>query len=467
MDSLKRIGEFFLSPKVSHVFKSLIGLFVFIIFFTMIGVNFIEWQYVFMIDAVLLVVFILLHRLRWGLYLMLLLFPFMNFEFRLGAIHVPYVDLAAMATFLAFALKTVGEIMGRETTSWVAIKRIFPGFGFALLFFLASFLSVYNNEFWQPAIKYLLRPIVFFYLMFLVLPYNVIDKKKVFERSLKLFVLVGVIVAIMGLLSFASAGGPWYSHRAVPFSFGDFNPLGGNHNAIAEILVVTIPAALILFWREDKIKRRGWWLMAVSFMAIILLLTFSRAGWLALLVEALVLFFVENRRKLDKYAVTAVILILIFAASLFYLSVWQQVSWIQSSNSNRLMLTSIAFSSFLNHPIIGNGLNTFQDLIGRTFVYKVEFGDPLESHGFIQKISTESGLLGIISFLLLLGYLFFNYIKGYGRAQGEKEKQLVACLIVMLVGIVFFELFSTSYYVARMWLPIGVGLAGIKLIKRQ
>jgi len=32
---------------------------------------------------------------------------------------------------------------------------------------------------------------------------------------------------------------------------------------------------------------------------------------------------------------------------------------------------------------------------------------------------------------------------------------------------VMFELFSTSYYNARMWLPIGVGLAAVRLYKED
>ena len=93
----------------------------------------------------------------------------------------------------------------------------------------------------------------------------------------------------------------------------------------------------------------------------------------------------------------------------------------------------------------------------------MEFGDPLESHGFVQKLLTETGILGLISFVSLLIYLGNKHLQGYAKAKFLTNKRIITCLMMVFVGLVLFELFSTSYFVANMWLPIGVGLAGVKL----
>ncbi len=63
----------------------------------------------------------------------------------------------------------------------------------------------------------------------------------------------------------------------------------------------------------------------------------------------------------------------------------------QSSNSTRLMLTQIAMQVFETSPIFGGGAGTFLERVGSTQVFLIEYGDPLDSHGFIQKIAAETG----------------------------------------------------------------------------
>jgi O-antigen ligase len=125
-------------------------------------------------------------------------------------------------------------------------------------------------------------------------------------------------------------------------------------------------------------------------------------------------------------------------------------------------MTSVAWYHFTNHPFVGNGLNSFNDLVGKTFLYSVEFGDPLESHGFMQKLLSETGLLGFLGFVVLLLKIFKDLLHAYLNSFGT-NKLMILLLIMMSCGAVFFQLFSTSYFLSQMWLPLGVSLAGIKL----
>ena len=276
--------------------------------------------------------------------------------------------------------------------------------------------------------------------------------------------VVGILVSILGLLSvFFPQEAAWSVPRAMPFSIAGFNPLGGNQNAVAEVLVISIPIAMILFLISEKIKKRGLYILAIALMMIVLLLTFSRAGWLALMVELLILFFIKYRHKINRNVIIALVLMMIFIPLIMYFTIWSQLDWMESSNANRLLLTNISWHSFLEHPIIGNGLNSFQRIVGQTFVYRVEFGDPLDSHGFIQKIATESGFLGVLTFVLLLGYVFYKNISAYAHAKFLSHKLVVLCFLMLISGIVVFELFSTAYFLATTWLPLGISLAAAKL----
>ncbi|NQT49955.1 O-antigen ligase family protein [Candidatus Kuenenbacteria bacterium] len=460
----KSIKQFFTSKEIEHAFKIFIIAVIVVSVFSLIAVNFINPVYVVAVDLLVLIILLLFKFPVFGLYLMIFIYPYVNWQFIWGDFNLPYVDLVAILLFLAVIIRLLFDLAENKKVQKLTLKKIFPGLMFAGLFILASALSLFNSQYFGAGLKYLFRPIVFFYLMFIVLPHYIIINKRIFKKALQVLLLVGIIVGTLGFLSVVVKQGPsWMAYRAVPFAFGDFNPLGGNHNAIAEVMVVCIPIAFVLFLQAKKIKKKGWFILAAFFMTIILLLTFSRSGWLALLVQLLILFFVKYRHKVDKYAIVAIILILILAPTLFYFTSGHQIDWVKTSDANRVLMTKIALYNFSEHPIIGNGLNSFQLLVGGTFVYSVEFGDPLESHGFVQKLLTESGLLGLITFLMLLGYIFYKYIGAYKNAASEHFQLIILCLIMMLSGIVIFELFSTSYYLATMWLPIGIGLAGVKL----
>ncbi|MBI5077348.1 O-antigen ligase family protein [Candidatus Falkowbacteria bacterium] len=428
------------------------------------AVNFVQLKYVLLFDLALIVLALFCRWPEIGLYSLIVFYPFVNWQFRIGEVNLPYVDLAAVFLLSAVLLKTIWQLTCGEKLSMTWHKT--PGVVFAMIFWLAASFSLINNDVFGPAFKYWLRPIVFFYLMFVILPFNLIDSNKKLKNILQLFFAVGIFVAFSGLLSVIFGVGPWYQHRAVPFSFADFNPLGGNHNAVAEVLAAVIPLTFILYLLSEKIKARGWYMLAIFFMALILILTFSRSGWLALMVELLILLFYKYHPRINRLAYAAVALTLIFAVAISYLTIWQNISWVQSSNANRILMTKIAFNGFLEQPLIGNGLNTFQQIVGRTFVYRVEFADPLESHGFVQKLSTETGVLGLGSFIALICFMLYYCFKAYQTSASGKARQIVLCFIMTLSGLVVFELFSTSYFLATMWLPIGVCLAGVSLNKK-
>ncbi|MEK7159707.1 MAG: O-antigen ligase family protein [Patescibacteria group bacterium] len=461
---MKLSSRFFHWSMISQPMKNLVVFYVALAVLNLIGIGFINAKYILLSDIVLIALTVFYYYPEIGLYLMIFLYPFSGWQLTFDSINLPYSDLAALMLFVSVALKiTVQVIVGKETFKNI-FKENFPSVLFAGLFFLAGFLSLINVDFRMSSIKYLLRPMIFFYLMFVVLPYYLIKDKVIFKRALYSFLAAGIVVAGLGLLSVAFPQGANVDlNRAVPYAIAGFNLVAGNQNAIAEILIVVLPITMLLFLLTERIKERGWYVLIGILFCFVTLMTFSRAGWLALMVELLVLYFIQRRHLVNRYVLAAIIFVVILVLAIFYFTVWQNIDWIKTSNANRLLLTHISLSAFWEHPFIGHGLNTFQDIIGRTFVYTVEFGEPLESHGFVQKLMTETGSFGLITFLILLGSVAQRLWQGFLATKGTTAKAIVSCLIILFCGLVTFEFFSTSYFLAIMWLPLGVALAGVKL----
>jgi len=459
---LKKIKHFLLDSNTNDFSKLLVLVLFFLGAASLLALFFVEPHYILFADIAILGALIASHFLDFFFYVMVFFYPFIGWEMRLENINIPYVDLLAILVFSGWLVKKI--------VNWTKHNKLklqdFPGLAFALFFLIVAAISITNNSDLLLGIKYWLRPLVFFYFMFIVLPYNLIDSKEKLFRVLRILLVVGVLVMFLGLLSVITADGSWFDHRAVPYNLGNFAPLGGNHNAIAEVLIVTIPIILILLLIETKIKYKNWYLIILYALVFTLILTYSRSGWLALLIQFLIILGVRFRKKWGRQLTGFIVVALVIIPILFYFSFFQELGFVQMSNTNRILATEVSLHNFLQHPIIGNGLNTFQNLLGSTFVYFVEFGDPLDSHGFVQKLLVETGLLGLLGYVSILGYCFVRFLKRFVQLSGQ-EKEVMLMFLMIFMAMVVFQLFSTSYFIARMWLPIGIGLAAVRIFSHE
>ena len=155
--------------------------------------------------------------------------------------------------------------------------------------------------------------------------------------------------------------------------------------------------------------------------------------------------------------------IVIFVALAGYMFYFLRSSTVASSNIARQSMLDISWSYWQRSPWIGYGPNTFITLLSETKYFVMEFGDPLDAHGFLSKIIVEEGLFGLAFFLLFLGTVI-KKIAISAREHSEQAVILSHCLLAMVLGIIMFELFNTAYFASTMWLPIGIALAGTGLI---
>lgn len=432
----------------------------------------------------LLFVFILflifLSRPNWGLYLAVFLAPFLglvidfsHFEWTrtipyLKNLDGPTADFVVMILFAAIFCRSVWPY-APAMKKWSRHILSLVGFWYFFPFLLSGILSLFNVSFDQfnGSLKYLLRPILFFYLMWIVLPVSLIDSEKTLNKVIKIFFWTGLLSALMGLVSLFSNQtifGFW--QRAAPISFGGIAPLGFNHNLLAEVLVATLPLAFYLFARNSG-QAKKFFFFSSLLIATIALLTFARAAWLALAAQLLIYYQLSHSglkitQRLRQWTWPALLIIPLAV----YMFLFSMSPIVRSSNSTRLDLTGIAWTYFQQHPWLGNGVGAFVPLIESTRLFTVEYGDPLDAHGVIQKIMAEQGLLGLFAFFIFVSWILRRIFHGWQSAAGE-NKLLLLCLFMSVAGSLIYQLFNTSYYNAHLWLPIGIALAGVKLYESK
>lgn len=401
-----------------------------------------------------------------GVYAIAVLYPFINFQFVFGDLNIPYVDLVAMLAFAGWFSRSLWVWVFQGTRlSW----KQFPGLGFFLAFVVASFLSISNAEDMAASLKYVLRPLSFFYLMFVIFPLNNIRTPKVLLRVFYIFYGIGVLTALNGLWGFFTY--PSVSilqKRAVPAEIFGLFPYGTSHNLIAEVLVSVIPIGLLLVWLNRNEWNRKLLFLGTVFMFGVNLLTFSRTGWIAALLEVFIFGYVLYRHKIKDMARGLLIVGAVFAPVVAYMLVFSAQSFVQSSDENRLLLNEIAYDTWRDFPILGAGPGRFREFVGKNTVYIIEFGDASEAHGFIQKIAAEEGLLGLTTYVVLLVFVILTVWKTYRQVRtNEQWNFIILACFAMTAGSIVFQLFQTNYFVSKMWFPLGLALTAAALAKQH
>ena len=125
----------------------------------------------------------------------------------------------------------------------------------------------------------------------------------------------------------------------------------------------------------------------------------------------------------------------------------------------------ISLTYFRYAPWFGMGPGTFYQLMSETEYFIMEYGAPLDSHGFFQKILVEEGIVGLTLFGIFLFALFRRFTRVSLTFKG-KEYHLAECLLMMSVGAVVFQIFNTGYFMSTMWMPLGVAFAGFRLLEK-
>lgn len=427
------------------------------------------------IGLAFLVVLFFSYHLELGLYILIVLYPLIGWEFHIDKFknllgssfasidfYAPMVDLWAV-----FLLGVYAVYLFRKWITGEKHRIYLPQFWFYVLFVLSAVLSLINVSGIdvQASVSYMIRFIVFVYIGYVVLGSNIIRDKIILRRSLAVSVWVSVVGAVLGLVSLVLGGSHGGVYRAVPIPMFGWSPFNydavSGHILLAEVLVVAFPIAIYLMYTAKKDFEKICYAIASAICGTTAVLTFSRASWLTLVIEVLLAIYLFHPfiswKKIKGYVLAGLVFFIPAGA---YMLWFLQSAIVSSSNTTRIVLTEIAWSFFLEHPIIGVGVGTFVGRLTDVYYFTYEFGDPIDAHSILTKILSEQGLLGVCAFALFVGSLVFAM---YARTKNQKydaEARATAylCIFLMIVPV-FFQLFNTQYYSARMWVPFMLAIA--------
>lgn len=385
----------------------------------------------------------------------------------IGHINAPYADFIALFLLALVGMCLIFRLF-KGTFAFSAETRSI-GWYFFLPFLFVSLISIVqvDPDTRVGAFKYFFRPLLFFYLVWVLLPSQIITSKRELKNSIVIFLTTGIIAALMGVVSlFFKEPAFGFLTRVMPLGWGSLYPFGWNQNLLAEVLVATIPLTAYCMWRAEAVWARKWYFVSFIVMLAAALLTFSRAAWITLAAEGILYMFFYKKISRVAFLRIAGVVFLILSPLIVYMAVFIQSPIVTSSNATRIDLTGIAWTAFKEHPLLGNGVGSFVPLVEETRLFGLEYGASLDAHGVFQKLIAEVGLFGTLAFMVFVGWCLVRLWSSWiSRSERSASRALLFCWFLSAAGSFVFQLFNTSYYGAHLWLPVGLALTAARLFE--
>lgn len=319
--------------------------------------------------------------------------------------------------------------------------------GWMLLTSLTSTMPVVSLKFWLAKVWFLTA----FYWMGILL----------FRNKKNIYWFVGLYCGAFVLVIFYA----WSRHLALGFhnvqaAHFVMNPFYKDHTSYGAMLAFFIPFLLgITLFPKLQTSYRLLAALALVLFAVALVLSYSRAAWLSLLVGTSVWLLIRLKirfRPLFLTAVSTVALVWIFQAPILqflerndqessadlmtHISSMTNVTS-DASNLERLNRWSCAIRMFEEKPVFGWGPGTYMfqyapfQLTRHRTIISTNSANRGNAHSEYLGPLAESGLLGLLSFVVLAALILYRGIHAYS-ATNDPEARLL--LLSAIIGIVTY-----------------------------
>lgn len=381
-----------------------------------------------------------------------------------------YADFLTRVLPLRIGVIAVSIAFMIATVRIVATRRFDVGYGFIdlclLLLAATAFLST-TSPIGEPGAK-LTRAIAFCYtrLLMAVLVISSIRRPEQLRRAAYGFIGVGVVSAAVALWQFWT-----FELTGINYSFAEgenlfratstglvlrASGLGKNPNEIGP----TMAAAAILGLYLGMCSlgtRRVVYFFAVGILVGGVVVTFSRAAVLSLLIACLVLPFAPRPNatgRLGRRAALAggagIVLIAIGAVA----GVFELLGDLGEAISIRVDLNQLAVRAIMDYPITGVGIDAFD-------YYNNAYGEPV--HNLFLQVAAELGMLGLAAFTALVASLGAGLIRAVWRAKDHEAGAILGGVALGYLGQLVTHLGNPVLPDLAFWFYVGLAAAAVRV----
>ena len=300
------------------------------------------------------------------------------------------------------------------------------------------------------------------YLFWFFVGSNLIINRRQFQALIRGLVAVASLLALVGVLQYllgVETPAHWVDQAEASGVKTRVFSIVVSPNVLGSLLVVfTMVTAGQLLAARGRLERLAY-LGALAVMLACMVFTYSRGAWLALGLSVTVFSLLYNPRLLLLMAAGSLAAAKLVPGIGTRLSYLFSASYVASSQrAGRLALWQNALEKFLKDPLFGSGFGSFGGAVAARRIPGSYYID-----NFYLKTLVESGLIGLLALVWLLGSALRAGYAAYKKIAGGELKILSAAILTGLLGVAAHNLVENIFEVPMMatyfWLLAGILLA--------
>lgn len=290
------------------------------------------------------------------------------------------------------------------------------------------------------------------YMIWFYLVYQLIDSKKTAYRLVWMFIFGIGMLGLHGIYQYVTGApmlGNWLDSGETVATRA--YSIVRSPNAFGSLMVLNIPVAFSMFVSEEDILKRLLALIATVCSGLGLIFSMSRGAWLVGFFGMLVFFFFVGKRLI--LPIVSVCLAIILNVS----TLWTRLTNLftaeyaeKTARGGRIYRWTTGITEWSEHKILGLGIGRYGGAVATN--HKLS---PFYMDNYYLKTLTESGIVGLSAFLLLL-IVTIRQIFTTIRATMSKSTRILmfglfSGMIAVLGHNITENIFEAPYMVTYFW----------------
>ena len=288
-------------------------------------------------------------------------------------------------------------------------------------------------------------------------------------RFVVTFLLIGCLIESAAMISLEFTGMPstiWglpthiHLQAGVHDAFVRVGGTVGSPNEASAYLSLLLPLAACLLFASIKCWQKWLACLVLGFGGIAMIFTYSRGGWIAVVLAAIIVSFVLLRtRGISMKAPIAILGLLIVLYLPFHSAISARAFGNdEGSAESRIPLTMLALRMIVDHSVLGVGANNFSVVMQHYLTSYFRTGFLYAVHNKYLLIWTETGIGGLLAYLaFLIGTLRTGW-----KCWKQNDGYLSMLALGITAGIVGdmvhmnFDVFQIGPIQELLWLLAGL-----------
>lgn len=339
-----------------------------------------------------IVAIFILHDTKVGLFLSILVLPFMP-----DALNLIFMFFV----FLSFLYREVFRDVNPLTKDPVDI----PIALFVILIIVSTITSINPMGSFRDLAIHLVS------ISFMFVMVNSIKDKNDLNILLTVIVATASLVALYGLYQYKAGiemEAKWLDTSNNEGITTRVYSVFGNPNILAEYLIMVTPISIALFWQTKELHKKVLFLLTSLLLMVTLVLTFSRGGWLGF-AFGIFIFILLVEKRLLLLLIPLGVIAMNFLPPTIVNRILSIGNFADTSNNYRIRIWKLTLEIIKDFWPTGVGFGYIP--FKQTFETYIRTMPAYHSHNTYLEVLAEMGLPGILVFIVLIFVLYKYSIK--------------------------------------------------------